>query len=156
MPGRVPPPDTHDRPQRESREVPIETRSLNIWQRAALDDVVVDERGNVSPGAPPSAVPLSLTTRFQMQERPVFPRPATPPPPPVPTSPPPAPRKDPKRAPLGRIDNKVYAGEIKDLEDEICVLKKDKARLEKYVDMQGNVIEGFCRIHLFDYYGRQP
>ena len=160
MPTPVTPPDTYDRDQRESREVPIDKHSINLWElvgAGVINSADVDNRFHLSPAVSPNAVPLSLTrTRFQMQERPVFPRPTTPPPPPAPTSPPPAPRKEPKRAPLGRIDNKVYAREIKELEDEICVLKQDKTRLEKHVYLQENVIQGFCRVHLSDYYGRQP
>lgn len=156
----VQPPDTHDRNQRESREVLIDKHPINLWQlvgAGVINSADVDQRGHLSPAASPNAVPSSLTrTRFQMQERPVvIPRPTTPPPPPAPTSPPPAPRKEPKRAPLGRIDNKVYAREIKDLESEICVLKQDRARLKTHVHLQAKVINGFCNLYLSDYGDQQ-
>ena len=159
MPTPVTPPDTNDRDQRESREVPIDKHSINLWELVGagiINSTDVDKRGHLSPAASPNAVPLSLTrTRFQMQERPVFPRPTTPPPPPPPSSPPPAPRKELKRAPLGRIDNKVYAREIKELEGEICALKQDKARLKTHVHLQAKVIDGFCHLYLSDYGGQQ-
>lgn len=153
----VAPPDTHDRDQRESREVKIDKHSVNLWQlvgNGTINSVHVDQRGHLNPATTPNEVPLSRT-RFQMQEGPFFTRPTTPPPPPQPTSPPPAPRKDPKRAPLGRIDNKVYAREIKGLEEEICALEEDNACLKTYVHLQAKVIDGFCHLHLLGHGGQQ-
>lgn len=156
----VPPSDTHDRGQRESREVPIDNHPMNRWRRAGaglINSADVDWRG-YPVATPDDEVPASLLTctPFQMQEKPLLTRPVTPPPPPRPTSPPPAPCKRPKRTPLGCIDNKVYSGEIECLEGKICTLENDKVRLEERLEKQKQkivikiVIDGFCHLDLDD------
>ena len=54
----VPPSDTHDRGQRESREVPIDNHPMNRWCRAGaglINSADVDWRGY--PAATPDEVP---------------------------------------------------------------------------------------------------
>ena len=138
MPGcvKTPPADTHDRQQRNSRVVPRYDDD-NLWD-AVRDGVIVssdlDERMMPKTPLPP----------YQRQERP-FSSPNVPildPPPPKPPANPPANPPKPPRSPLGNVTNVAAQQEI--------------AMLKKHLKLQGDVINGLCRLRAFEAENRNP
>ena len=133
MPGcvKTPPVDTNERQQRNSRIVPRYDDD-NLWD-AVRDGVIVssdlDERMMPKTPLPP----------YQRQERP-FSSPNAPilDPPPKPSANPPKP----PRPPLGDVTNVAAQQEI--------------AMLKKHLKLQGDVINGLCRLRTFEAEQRGP
>lgn len=155
----IPPVDTNDREQRESRVVPFDKDPNSLWALAAagmITSVDVDQRGILSPSPspdvqtstapaftrPPTPSPTATLLPFQTQ-RGAFdddPGYTTPPPKRPPKRPPPLKRKH-ARAVLGEISNTVLCREID-------VLERDNANLKTHVRLQENVIGSFCALFL--------
>ena len=142
MPGcvKTPPHDTHDRQQRNSRIVNRYDSEDNLWD-AVRDGVIVstdlDER------MMPKLSPSPRLPSYQRQE-PAWPATVGPPPPaPPPASPAlPAPPPKPPRPPLGDVTNVAAQQEI--------------AMLKKHLKLQGDVINGLCRLRTFEAEQRGP
>lgn len=172
----LPPVDTHDRAQRESRVVPFDPDPNSLWKLAGeglVTSLEVDKRLMLSPApspdvqlnatAPaftrppsPSPSPTATLLPFQTQRGPFDddrddgrrdPNYTTPPPKRPPTSPPPLKRKH-ARAALGDISNKVLVKEIKALEQDNASLQEENAYLKKHTELQQNVIISFCAVEL--------
>jgi len=124
--------DTHVRQQRESRVVPVRADEETLWdavQQGLIVSSDLDERMMPKTPLPP----------FQRQERPFsspnHPPPKTPPPPLKKPPPPPKP-------PLGDITNLSAQQEI--------------ATLKRHLKLQGDVINGLCRLRAFEAENRLP
>lgn len=124
---KMPPSDTRNRQQRNSRVVPRQASEDNLWD-AARDGVIVsadlDERMMV-----PKLGPSGRLPPYQQQE-PAWPAAIGPPPVAAPPAPP-----QPPRPPLGDVTNANP--------NQVELLKK-------HIKLQATVIEGLCRLRVFE------
>ena len=125
--NRPPPLDTDARQQRESRVVPPPYADGELNLWDAVDKGLI-----VSSDLDERMMPKTPLPPYQRQERPFS----------SPNPPPPPPKKPPPKPPLGDVANVAAQQEI--------------AALKRHLKLQGDVINGLCRLRAFEAENRLP